>query len=65
MNITGMINTKIVVGLIVIVLAALVLADSVLGYVAQESIFDLQGFQLIVGFVLVVLAGSYFEESKK
>lgn len=60
-----MIITKIVVGMIVLVLAALLLADGVLGVVAQESIFDLQGFQLIVGFVLVVLAGSYFEESRK
>lgn len=56
--------TKFVVGLIIIVLAALILADGVLGAVAGESLFDLQQFQLIVGFVLVVLAGSYFEESR-
>ena len=56
--------TKFVVGLIVLVLAALMLADGVLGYIGDTSMFDMQQFKLIVGFVLVVLAGAYFEESR-
>jgi hypothetical protein len=46
--------TKFVVHLIVLVLAALILADRLLGAVAGESLFDLQQFQLIVDFVLTV-----------
>ncbi len=56
---------KLVVGLIVIVLAALMLADAVLTYVADTTMFNLDQFKLMVGFVLVVLAGAYFEESRE
>jgi hypothetical protein len=56
---------KFVVGLIVLVLAALMLADGVLAYIADTTLFTLQQFKLIVGFVLVVLAGAYFEESRE
>jgi hypothetical protein len=57
--------TKFVVGLIVLVLAALMLADGVLAYIGDTTLFTLQQFKLIVGFVLVVLAGAYFEESRE
>ena len=56
---------KLVVGLIVLVLAALMLADGVLTYVADTTMFNLDQFKLMVGFVLVVLAGAYFEESRE
>lgn len=53
------------VGILVVVIAALLLADGVLGYVdVGMQLFALRGFKLAVGFVLVVLAASYFQKSK-
>jgi hypothetical protein len=64
-NFGAMKITKFVVGLIVLVLAALMLADGVLTYIADTTLFTLDQFKLAVGFVLVVLAGAYFEESRE
>ncbi len=55
---------KLVVGLIVIVLAALLLADGVLFFIGQSNLFSQEAANLFVGFVLVVLAGAYFKEAK-
>ena len=56
---------KLVVGLIVIVLAALLLANSVLFFIGDTTIFSQAIVNLFVGFVLVVLAGAYFKEAKE
>jgi uncharacterized membrane protein len=57
---------KLVVGLIVIVLAALLLANGVLTFVDPNSqLFAQNAINIIVAFVLVVLAGSYFNEAKQ
>lgn len=57
---------SLVVGLLVIVVAALLLADGVLGYVdVGVQLFSLRGVKLAVGFVLVVLAASYFQKAKE
>jgi len=58
---------KIVEGLIIIVLAALILADGVLGLpeVAGESLLTLPQFKLGVGVISLVLAASLLEESRK
>jgi uncharacterized membrane protein len=57
---------KLVVGLIVLVLAALLLANGVLMFVDPNSqLFAQDAVNVIVAFVLVVLAGSYFKEVKE
>jgi hypothetical protein len=57
---------KLVVGLIVLVLAALLLANGVLMIIDPNSqIFRQDAVNIIVAFVLVVLAGSYFNEAKE
>ncbi len=56
---------KLMVGLIVIVLAALLLANGIIMYVEPNSqLFEQNTVNVIVAFVLVVLAGSYFNEAK-
>jgi hypothetical protein len=55
---------KFVVGLVVLVMAALLLADGVLTHLSSE-LFPISVFKLLVGFVVVVLAGAYFEEAKE
>ncbi|TRO52079.1 hypothetical protein E2P61_04575 [Candidatus Bathyarchaeota archaeon] len=57
---------KLVEGLIVIVLAALLLANAIIFFVDQTSqIFSQEVANLIVGFVLVVLAASFFKEANE
>ena len=56
---------KLVVGFIVFVLAALMLADGVVGIIGDAPIFEIEHFKLLVAFVLLVLAGAYFEESRE
>ena len=56
---------NLLVGLIVIVLASLLLADGVLSYVDPSSqLFSLADVKGIIGVVLVVLAASYFKAAK-
>ena len=57
---------KLVVGLVVLVLAALLLANGVLIMVSPGTqLFSQDIVNIIVGFVLVVLAGAYFNEAKE
>ncbi len=58
---------KFVVGILVIVLGALILADGVLGLpdIAAESLLTLPQFKLGVGVIAVVLAAAFIEESRK
>ena len=59
---------KSVEGLIIIVLAALILADGVLGSTGQvdmEPLLSLPIFKLLVGLIALVLAGSFLEEARK
>jgi hypothetical protein len=57
---------KLVVGLIVLVLAALLLANAVLIIVDPSThIFGQDAVNIIVALVLVVLAGSYFKEMQE
>ena len=57
---------SLVVGLIVIVIAALLLADGIISYVEPSSqMFELGVVKGMVGFVLVVLAASYFQKAKE
>ena len=57
---------KLVIGLIVIVFAALLLANGIIFFVDQSSLlFSQEVVNLFVAFVLVVLAGAYFKESKE
>ena len=53
--------------IIVIVLAALLLADGVLGLTGglDEEILSLPAVKLVVGLIGLVLAGAYLEESRK
>jgi len=54
------------VGLIVIVLAALLLADGIISYVdPSQQMFSLADVKGMVGVVLVVLAASYFRAAKE
>jgi len=64
---SGMNYIKFVVGILVIVLGALILADGVLGLsdVAGESLLTLPQFKLGVGVIAVVLAAAFIEESRK
>lgn len=56
---------NLLVGLIVIVFAALLLADGVISNVSpSEQLFSLAEVKAIVGVVLVVLAASYFQKAK-
>ena len=57
---------KLVVGLVVLILAALLLANGVLLLVAPPTqLLSQDAVNIIVGFVLVVLAGAYFNEAKE
>ena len=57
---------NLLVGLIVIVLAALLLADGIISYVdPSQQMLSLADVKGIVGVVLVVLAASYFRASKE
>ncbi len=57
---------KLVTGLIVIVLAALLLANGIITVVEPSSqLFAQDAVNIIVAIVLVVLAGSYFNEAKQ
>jgi hypothetical protein len=57
---------NLLVGLIVIVLAALLLADGIISYVdPSNQMFSLADVKGIVGVVLVVLAASYFRAAKE
>jgi hypothetical protein len=57
---------SLVVGLILTVFAALLLADGIISYVDPNSqMLSFGAIKGIVGFVLVVLSASYFKESKE
>jgi hypothetical protein len=57
---------NLVVGVLVVVIAAVLLADGVLGYVDVAAQFiTLRGVKLAVGFVLLVLAASYLQKTKE
>ncbi len=59
---------KTIVGIIVIVLAALLLADGVIQSSPSldwEPLFSLTNFKLIVGIISFVLGASYMFESRK
>lgn len=59
------INT-LIVGIIVVVLAALLLADGVISYVdPSNAMFSLADIKGIVGVVLVVLGASYLKAAKE
>ncbi len=63
----GMNYAKIVEGIIVIVLAALLLADGVLGLTGtlDEALLSLPAVKLVVGIIALVLAGTFLRESRK
>jgi high-affinity Fe2+/Pb2+ permease len=59
---------KTITGIIIIVLAALLLADGVIQSSPSldwEPFFSLTNFKLIVGIIALVLGGSYMLESRK
>ncbi len=57
--------SKIVVGLIVVVLAALLLANAVLMYLDPSVLFLSQNaVNFMIAFVLIVLAADYFRQVK-
>jgi len=57
---------KLVEGLIVIVFAALLLANGIIFFVDPSSqIFSQEAVNVIVAFVLVVLAAGYFKEAQE
>jgi hypothetical protein len=57
---------SLVVGALVIAIAALLLADGILAYTdAYVQLLSLRGVKLAVGLVLVVLAVSYFQKVKE
>ena len=57
---------NLIVGLIVIVLAALLLADGIISYADPSSqLLSLADVKGIVGIVLVVLAASYFRSARE
>jgi len=61
--------SKLVTGLIIIVLGALMLADGVLGFgwlgYEGASLFSIPALKLMVGFIAIILAAYIFGESKK
>lgn len=57
---------KLVTGILVIVLAALLLANAVITIVDPSSqIFTQNAINIIVAVVLIILAASYFNEAKE
>ena len=57
---------SLIVGIIVVVLAALLLADGIISFVDPSSqMFSLADVKGIVGVVLVVLAASYFRAARE
>lgn len=58
--------SNLVVGVIIVALAALLLADSIISYVdPSNQMFSLADVKGIVGIVLLVLAASYIKASKE
>jgi hypothetical protein len=58
--------TNLVVGVIVVALAALLLADGIISYVdPSNQMFSLADVKGIVGVVLLVLAASYLKAAKE
>jgi hypothetical protein len=57
---------KSVEGIVILVLAALILADGVLGImdIAETPLLSLPAFKLLTGFLALVLAGAYIEDSR-
>ncbi len=56
---------NLVVGIIVVVLAALLLADGIISYVdPSDQLFSLADVKGVVGVVLVVLAASFIKAAK-
>jgi hypothetical protein len=54
------------VGVLVVVIAAVLLADGILGYVDIAAQFiTVRGAKLAVGFALLVLAASYLQKTKE
>ena len=59
---------KIIEGIIIILLAALLLADGVIAFSPSldwEPLFSLPAFKLLVGIIGLVLGASYMLESRK
>ena len=57
---------SLIVGVLVVVVAAIVFADGVLGFTnTGVQLLSLRGLKLAVGFALVVLAASYFQRTKE
>ena len=57
---------RLVVRVVVIAFAALILADGVLSTLDPNSqLFSLNAAKGIVGFILIVLAASYFKEANE
>ena len=57
---------SLIIGVLVVVIAAVLLADGVLGYVDTAAQFiSLRGFKLAVGFVLLVLSATYLQKTKE
>ena len=57
---------NLVVGVIVVALAALLLADGIISYVdPSNQLFSLADIKGIVGIVLVVLGASYLKAAKE
>jgi hypothetical protein len=56
---------KLVIGLVVIAFSALLLANAVLNYLdPSNAIFSQTVVNIIIAFVLIVLAADYFNEAK-
>ncbi len=56
---------KLVIGLVVIAFSALLLANAVLTYLdPSNAIFSQTVVNIIIAFVLIVLAADYFNEAK-
>ena len=53
-----------IIGILVVVIAALLFADGVLGYVGTFQLMTLRGVKLAVGFVLLVVAAAYLQKTK-
>jgi len=61
--------SKLITGLIIIVLGALMMADGVLGFgwlgYEGPSLFSIPALKLMVGFIAIVLAAYLFGQSRK
>ena len=64
-NKANMKTNNLLIGIIILVLAALLLADGIISYTDPSAqLFSLGDVKGIVGFVLLVLAASYFRAAK-